>query len=118
LIYLIFDCKDSVNGDVLHGWKHVLLNVDAFRRIFLVQKLLEELKRNCITDLMSTKSGLVLNLQTVVGQMRHYVIRVDVVVVARSPEVAFIEKMEIKFIWIVLNMDYRPNSNVELPLPV
>lgn len=62
LIDLIFDCKDSVNGDVLHGGKHVLLDVDVFRRVFLVYKLLEELKRNGIADLMSTKSGLVLDL--------------------------------------------------------
>jgi hypothetical protein len=40
----------------------VLLDVDVFRGVFLVQKLLKELKRNGITDLLSTKGCLILGL--------------------------------------------------------
>jgi hypothetical protein len=37
--------------------------------------------------------------------MRHYVIRIEVVFFARSSEIAFIEKVKIEFIGIVLNVN-------------
>ena len=105
LINLIFDCKDSVNADVLHRWKHVLLNVDAMLRILLVQKLLKFLKRNGVSDFVSSKGCLILYLQTIVGEMRHQVIWINIVFFAGGSEVTFCEEMEIEFIWIVLNVD-------------
>lgn len=36
LVDLIFDGKYRVNGDVFHGWKHVLFNIDAFCRVSLI----------------------------------------------------------------------------------
>jgi hypothetical protein len=56
LIYLIFDCKNSVNSDILHRGKHVLLDVNVFAWVFLVQKLLKQLEGNRIADFVRSKS--------------------------------------------------------------
>lgn len=96
----------------------MFLNVDILLWVFFIKILLKELEGNSVSYFMRSKSRFVFDLQTIVGQVCHNVFWIDAVLLAWCPQIAFIEKVKIKLVRVILNVNQCPNSDVELSLLV
>ena len=67
---------------------------------------------------MGAKSSFVLYLQAVIGQVSHDVLWINVVLLAWGSEIPFIIEKQVKFVWVVFDMNEDPYTYVELPFLV
>jgi len=78
--------------------------------------LLEKREGNGVPFLVLPERRLIQNLEAVVGQMHNWVVRVDVIFATCSPQIPFVEKVNVELIWYVLDVNQAPHPDVKLSL--
>lgn len=112
----IFAGEYGVNHDVFHSWQKILFYGNVVFTILLIQIFLENLERDGVSLLVLPEGCFLLDLQAVVGQVNEEVLAINIIFLARSPQVSLSEKVDVKLIRLVLGVNDDPHPDVELAL--